>query len=66
VDSAGKFVRVHGEIRFAFGPHRGQPLDAVARMKPDFLQWMLTKDFAADTKAVVRDALRRSRPCAMV
>ena len=61
VDSAGHFVRVEGEIRFAFGKHRGQPLDAVARMKPDYLQWMLSQDFFEDTKAVVKAALRRIR-----
>jgi DNA polymerase-3 subunit epsilon len=61
VDSAGNFVRVEGEIRFAFGKHRGQPLDAVARMKPDYLQWMLTQDFFDDTKTVVKEALGRSR-----
>jgi DNA polymerase-3 subunit epsilon len=59
VDSAGNFVRVEGEIRFAFGKYRGQPIDAVARMKPDYLQWMLTQDFFDDTKAVVKHALRR-------
>jgi DNA polymerase-3 subunit epsilon len=64
VDSAGHFVRFEGEIRFTFGKHRGQPLEAVARMKPDYLQWMLTQDFFDDTKAVVKEALRRSRSCA--
>jgi DNA polymerase-3 subunit epsilon len=66
VDSSGTFVRVEGEIRFAFGPYRGQPLGAVAQTKPDFLQWMLTKDFFDDTKAVVKDALRRARPRVIV
>jgi DNA polymerase-3 subunit epsilon len=65
VDSDGKFARVEGEIRFAFGQYRGQPLDAIARRKPDYLQWMLTQDFFDDTKAVVKDALRRSRRPAM-
>jgi DNA polymerase-3 subunit epsilon len=61
VDSAGKFIRVEGQIRFAFGPHRGQPLVAVARTDPGFLQWMLTRDFPDDAKAIVKDALRSSR-----
>jgi len=62
VDSAGNFVRVAGEIRFAFGKHRGQPLDAIARMKPEYLQWMLTQDFFDDAKAVVKEALRGATP----
>ncbi len=57
VDSSGCFVRIEGQIRFRFGKHRGQPLDAVARMKPDYLKWMLGQDFFDDTKAVVRTAL---------
>jgi DNA polymerase-3 subunit epsilon len=65
-DSDGKFVRVEGELRFTFGKYRGQPLDAVARMKPDYLQWMLTQDFFDDTKVIVKDALCRARPRVMV
>lgn len=57
VDSSGCFVRVAGQVRFAFGKHRGKPLDAVARMKPDYLQWMLDQGFLDDTKQVVRQAL---------
>jgi DNA polymerase III subunit epsilon len=57
VDSAGKFIRVEDQIRFTFGPYRGQPLDAVARTDPGFLQWMLTRDFLDDTKAIVKNAL---------
>src|SRR5712692_6833454 len=50
VDSNGCFVRVAGQVRFAFGKHRGQPLDAVARAKPDYLKWMLDQDFFDDTR----------------
>jgi DNA polymerase-3 subunit epsilon len=62
VDAAGFFTRVNGEVRFAKGKHRGQPLDFVARTSPDYLEWMLGQDFFPDTKAVARDALRRVRP----
>jgi DNA polymerase-3 subunit epsilon len=65
VDSAGNFVRIEGQIRFAFGKYRGRLLDAVAREKPDYLQWMLTQDFFDDTKAVVKNALGRLRHRAM-
>jgi DNA polymerase III subunit epsilon len=57
VDSSGYFVRIEGQVRFAFGKHRGQPLDAVARAKPDYLKWILAQDFFDDTKAIVRQAL---------
>jgi DNA polymerase-3 subunit epsilon len=59
LDSSGHFVRVQGEIRFAFGKYRGQPLDVIARTKPDYLEWMLKENFFDDTKAIVRDALKK-------
>ncbi len=61
LDSNGYFVRVQGQIRFAFGKYRGQPLDTIAATKPDYLEWMLTQAFFDDTKQVVRDALLRVR-----
>jgi hypothetical protein len=39
------------------GKHRGQPLEAVAREAPDYLQWMLGEPLAEDTKQLVREAL---------
>lgn len=61
VDSNGFFTRVEGQIRFAQGKYRGQPLHSVARDHPDYLQWMLGQDFFEDAKAVVREALSRPR-----
>src|SRR5262249_37578711 len=45
VDAGGFFTRVAGQIRFAKGKHRGQPLDFIARTSPDYLDWMLGADF---------------------
>lgn len=61
VNSGNFFTRVNGEIRFVKGKHRGEPLDAVARRSPDYLEWMLREDFFNDTKAVARAALERIR-----
>ena len=56
VDVAGKFVRDdQGRTMFGFGRHRGAPVDA----HPDFLCWMLQKDFAPSTLAVARAELDR-------
>jgi DNA polymerase-3 subunit epsilon len=62
VDVAGCFSRVTDEVRFRFGKFRGQPLDEIAQSNPDYLEWMLTQDFFADVKTLVRDALRKRRP----
>src|SRR5262249_25999445 len=52
VDADRRFVRREGEIRFNFGKKRGQPVDEVARLDPGYLQWMLSENFADDTKTV--------------
>lgn len=62
-DSSGCFTRIDGEVRFAFGKYRGQPLDAVAREQPGYLRWMLEQDFFDDTKALVRRALKQAPVC---
>ena len=40
---------------FGFGRHRGDPVDA----HPDFLDWMLGRDFPPSTLAVARAELQR-------
>lgn len=57
VDSEGFFTKIGGEVRFARGKFRGQPLEAVAKNDPSYLKWMLTQDFFEDTKKVVASAL---------
>ncbi len=48
----GKIVRDgDGDACLSFGKHRGQKLRDVPK---GFLRWMLTKDFTAETKAVVK------------
>ena len=53
VDVAGKFKRDHGEIVFNFGDYRG----AIATTVPNYLQWMLGKDFPESTLEVARSLL---------
>jgi DNA polymerase-3 subunit epsilon len=61
VDSEGRFVRVEGQVRFAFGKYRGQPLAFVAANAPDYLNWLLGQDFFDDAKRIVREALAEAR-----
>jgi DNA polymerase III subunit epsilon len=57
-DVAGFFTTVGGELRFAKGKHRGQPVDAVARREPGYLWWLVRlPDVADDTRALARQAL---------
>lgn len=50
-DRAGRFVlREDGTVVFAFGAHRGEPVEA----HRDHLDWMLRKDFPPETKETIR------------
>lgn len=63
VDPDGKFQRREdGAIVFAFSDHSGKTVDEVVKTDPGFLEWMLKKDFSAEAKRVVREALARTRP----
>lgn len=54
VDVGGKFQRDQGaRTVFAFGPYRG----AVATEHPEYLQWMLGKDFPPSTLDIARQLL---------
>lgn len=58
VDVGGAFRRdPNGAVVFAFGKHRGRPLDQVAAEAPDYLRWVLRQSFLDDALALVRGAL---------
>lgn len=59
VDKAGKLMWRNGEACLAFGRWTGKPLREVDK---GYLEWMLTSDFPADTKAVLRTALAGEYP----
>lgn len=61
LDSDSFFTRVEGQIRFVKGKYRGQPLEVIARTKPDYLEWMLGTDLFDDTKKIAREALEQAR-----
>jgi DNA polymerase-3 subunit epsilon len=61
VDRQGKFVVREGRIVFAFGKLRGRPLEEVARVERDYLEWILRQDFPDDARALVERALRGER-----
>lgn len=46
-----------GRAVFAFGKHAGRALEDVARQTPDYLSWMLGKDFGPEVDKILREAL---------
>lgn len=62
VDASRRFEWRHNKAAFAFGKHRGRPLEDVAREDPDFLKWMLEADFPVEAKAIASAALKGKFP----
>jgi DNA polymerase-3 subunit epsilon len=62
LDRAGKFVWKDGRAVFAFGKFQGRTLEAVARDKPDYLEWITRSDFPDDARELARRALRGEFP----
>lgn len=49
------FEKRDGEYYFTFGQHRGMP----AKLYPDYLEWMIQKDFDPEAQRIARDILAR-------
>ena len=54
VDYAGRFVyNDKDEVVVNFGKHKGRLLSVVLQTEPSYYDWMMTSDFALDTKSVL-------------
>ncbi len=58
VDQSGKLIWIDGEIAINFGKkHRGESLNKIAEIDPDYLEWMLRDDFSKEVKEIVSKAV---------
>ena len=57
IDLDGKFRWTGGAAVISFGQHKGRTLQDLAAEEPDYLEWMLGKDFSPETTRIVRYAL---------
>lgn len=56
VDLAGRLVRNdQGVVVFNFGQHKGESVEAVLAKTPQYYDWIQNRDFAEDTKRVLRE-----------
>ena len=56
VDLAGRVVRNdEGVVVFNFGQHRGKSVEEVLTKTPQYYDWIQNRDFAEDTKNVLRE-----------
>jgi DNA polymerase-3 subunit epsilon len=59
VDAEGKLILVGSEVVVNFGSRRGRSLRELAAAEPDYLQWILDRDFSPEVMVHVRKALGR-------
>lgn len=64
VDADGKLKWRDNEVVLAFGQKAGMTLREIAENESSYLRWMANKDFSAEVKAIVRDALAGKFPTA--
>ncbi len=63
VDRSRKFEwDDQGRACFTFGKHRGKSLQDIATQYPDYLEWMLGKDFSDEVSGILRGALAGEYP----
>ena len=56
VDSEGKFVWAKDEAVLNFGKYEGWLLREIAVEHPDYLEWIIRKDFSAEVKDIAAKA----------
>ena len=57
LDEQGKIVWRDGEARLGFGKHAGRSLRDLVRNEPGLLNWILGRDFPADVKQIITEAM---------
>ena len=60
----GRIVWKEGAARIAFGKHNGKSLKDLAKEAPDYLRWLIDKDFPEEVKKIAENALQGTFPAA--
>jgi DNA polymerase-3 subunit epsilon len=64
IDEAGRIIWTNGVACLGFGKHAGVPLSTLIATQTgrDYVQWMLSADFADDAKGILKRALAGTLP----
>jgi len=62
LDPDGKLVWGDDGAAIGFGKHRGTSLRKLRDTAPEYLEWIVRKDFSDEVKAIVRNAMRGEFP----
>ncbi len=57
IDSEGKFVWAKDEAVLNFGKYEGRLLREIVAEHPDYLEWIIRKDFSAEVKDIAMKAM---------
>lgn len=60
IDFARRFIKLNGVECFNFGKHKGRPVAQVLKEEPQYYDWMMKGDFAADTKRKLTEMLNKT------
>lgn len=55
-DREGRLKWVNGELTINFGQNKGKTVKTMLEKEPGFINWIIKKDFPADTKKILEDA----------
>lgn len=62
LDPKGRFRWREEEVVIGFGKKAGLPLKEVARKNPEYLRWMIRKEFSDEAKYIAKEALEGRFP----
>ena len=62
IDSDGKFAWFGEKVIITFSKYKGETLQDISKNSPDFLQWIISKDFSPEVKKIAEDALKGKFP----
>ncbi len=62
LDPERRFTWRNGEVTFNFGTRRGRTLRSVAEADPEYLEWMLERDFSPEVRKLIEDAKKGCYP----
>lgn len=62
IDDDGKFAWFEEKAIINFGAHRGKTLEFINKNHPDYFNWIISKDFSAEVKEIVKKAINGKFP----
>lgn len=62
IDDDGKLRWCNRKAVMNFGKHEGKTLEDISKNEPDYLQWIISKDFSPEVKGIIEEAIKGKFP----